>query len=383
MADRARMFVPGYNPGPVAAGLASDSSIMALVAKRLKMKGIPTGDNVSAHFPWMRYVRETVEAGVQLAVKRAQWDDTFYNNTPRPILVTEVRIYLGNKEPTRDVSSRTLDGTVNGVKLYTPPVGVPLLQKSLWVKMSIPDRKDILQKWAPYPLINTVDDFNVPTEVDRMAFPLPAPYFLNRSNPFIIDIPKNEALLGGQTDGGETAFFLHLHGWGKDGQPFDLVKRVPTIASTEYDPFQYMTVVFNEDRDMPMRDGWITHIGIGAGVINNRAVTDSLGWVLQNLQLRPHAPEGPSWHSGEFFPVALLAEQIASVWTTATAIHRINAGARHVPVVPYILFPGESFKVELWNRTDVYAKQIVPTPPDGAAVSFSVDVGVLGIQEKL
>ena len=381
MVDKARKFVPGYKPGPWASGFNADSHLMALAAKHLKMANIPVGDDVSAHFPWLRYVHErSLGAGEQIVVKRQQWDDTFTNQTPRPILINEVRLYLGNQY-VREEPPRVGGGIVHGHPVGAPPT-VSLLQKALWVKMSIPDRKDILQKWMPYPMINTVGDFNMTTEVDRFAFPLPAPYFLNRSHPFLIDIAKNEALATPLREGTDTAFFLTLHGWGeRDGEPIDLIKRVPTFRGADVDPTQYLTLAFDEDRDMPMRDAWITHIGIGAGSTTNATLKATSAWLLQNAQIRPHAPEGPNWHSGEFFPVAMLAEQISAVEATSDEATYYLSGARHIPAVPYILFPGESFKVELWNRTDIW-KQI-QAPPGAEAVDLNVDVALIGLQEKL
>ena len=86
-----------------------------------------------------------------------------------------------------------------------------------------------------------------------------------------------------------------------------------------------------------MRDAVITHLTFGSALTTN--VTN----VLEALEFRTHAPEGPEWHQNEFFALRDVSEQIG-------VFAAIDYYCIHRPIIPYTLFKGEGILVELWNR---------------------------------
>jgi hypothetical protein len=171
-----------------------------------------------------------------------------------------------------------------------------------------------------------------------------------------------------------------LHGVGvEDKEPIALVKAVPWIHLSDID-LGYETISFDDDRDQPMRDAIITHIGVGAGYIHNGDVGAAANaWRLHDLQFRPHAPEGPGWHTGEFFPLALVAEQVAAVNNGYQFMQYLPTSVRHRPVTPYVLHPGERFTVDLWNRTD--RADAAGYTGQSTLQDLHVDVALIGRQE--
>lgn len=368
MADKGRILFPGGDPGDYATGFIANSHIRALAAKRLGMDDIPVGNEVAQYFPWLRYVRQTIPYGEQVRVKRTLSRQTFANTTQDPILVYEVRIYLGSQPDIKGRGSPTMEGIVNPHAQGVAPYDWTDLQKSLWIKMSIPDRLNIIEKWLPVHQIITENDHIVEAELDRLAWQLPAPYYLSRSHAFTMDIGRTGALVADAA--GEDPFYIVLHGWGaEDGEPIDLVKSVPDILTDDVD-YGWETIRFNDDRDESMRDAVITHIGIGAGSQDNQ------GWALQYAQIRPRAPEGMEWHSEEFFPFAVLARQLPGVYVAQGSSNQCYASIMHRPAVPYILFPGESLDIDLWNRRDLVTSYCDDEDTD----DMYADVAVHGLQ---
>lgn len=364
-----RVFLPGHEPGCCATGFMGNAESHQRYIDRLKREGYPVGDDVASFFPWMRYTRMGILSGQKIQVRRDENPNSFVNQTPNPILVYEVRLYIGDQPDSRGGSGLTeAFGNANPHPVGVIPAGWTDLQKAIWAKMSIPDRRDITQKWLPMFQYQTEPDHLLRAALDRYAWELPCPYFVSRHGTFSVDIGMNEALV--PADSGEDPFYLTLHGFGTDGEPLDLCKAAPEILAADVGR-EYLSISFDDDRDIPMRDGWITHIGIGAGSVNNAE------WYLQHAQIRVNAPEGPNWHSGEFFPVSVLARQMSSYYLSLVAPYNIFASMMHRPATPYILFPGEEFVIELWNRTDTIGTY---DSSDIADADMHVDVAIHGIQ---
>jgi len=331
-----RTLMPGYELGDRAGGFLSDEDTKAYIQKQYAEYGIPTGSNVAKRFPWWRQVSSKVSTGEHITVSKPYSAPTFINTTKRPIQVHELRFYLGNQTGA--------SGTI-----YTGPQAISTtrpdnvnLNKAIWAKIGIPGRKNIYEKWGPIHLLHTEEQPFAMGEPDRMTVQLPAPYYLARTSSFLIDVVKDAALEDDQL----SSAYITLYGHGSlDKEPIVLVKAVPVLPRVTVDNSSYWTIAFDENRDAAMRDAWITHIGFGGGEVNNT------NWTLQNIQFRPHAPNGPAWHEGEFFRVGHVSNQVCA-FSYVTPYFR-PAAVIHRPVVPYILFPGEKFEIELANRLNL------------------------------
>lgn len=321
MADRKDMiFLPGEDPGPFALGL-SDQPAMAgvLAAYRLKMGKLPTGNKVAARFPWLRTCVETFSDGPeQRTIMRANWPATFVNNSDHRVDVEEIRFRH--------------DIEIDDAHTF---------QTDLWVKLEIPDRRVINSEWLPVGTLNTEIDRFLYANLDSFCYELPTPYFLQRGNPFFLDVLWSAAFQNAEPE--DWVVMAGLHGWGQwDQEPISLIKPVRGWAAVAGQAGQYQTAVFDDEQDRPMRDAWITHLTLGSSRSRNNA-----GGLQQALFVRPQAPEGPPWHANEFFRVDDLAEQVGALRTNTVD----DTYVIHRPIVPYTLEPGEGIRVTLWNRS--------------------------------
>lgn len=334
------IFLNGGEVGGFAGSVQGKVNIKDLVADKLRMSGIPVGDKVSSQFPWIRYTRESLAHGERINVRRAQWPSPFINLTPKLVKIDEIRM-------------RLLNPTYNPSRPICPEVLTCVL-----AKMSISNREGIVEEWLPWHTLQTEMDRHVKGDLDSAVFTLPAPYFLQRAHPFNIDVFVDAALAAQYTTA--TCYWLALHGWGAiDGEPISLVKEI-TGTNGVMQAGGTWRVTFDEDRDRPLRDAWITHISIGAAGLCNQ-YPDMVNALFRDLRICPNAPEGPRWHADEFFPVTILSDQVGIPFQNIDAVY--NYVVIHKPITPYILKPGEYLNVELWNRhsiddfyVDVYAR---------------------------
>jgi len=337
--NRYMTFSPGSEPGEYASGAVNGEDAMALAEKHLRMKKIPHGLGVTNKFPWWRSIHQTFDptANTQRAfLERTDIQNNFANLSDKTVYIEEVRIQL--IPPAWDYLPH---------QIYT------------WVRMGIPPRRQIFEDWVPWSLINTESDrLFYDTELDNYAIKLPAPYFLQRAHLFRVDVEYDSDVFG-ELNYNNYGFMLGLHGYGqRDHEPIDIMKVVK--GWDRYDPqtYDYQSIIFDDDKDRPLRDAWITHISLGA--INS----DDTDAALQGIMIRPIAPEGPLWHHNEFFRIDQLSEQIGSAYDARDyAIHR--------PKVPYRLEPGEKFQIEMFNMA--YG--------DYAEYSVTAKVTLIGTQE--
>jgi len=302
-------FLPGYEPG-ITAGGVPDDKLMDMAAANIGLTEIPVGDSVATKFPWLRIVSETLTAGAQVFVKRNQFDGTFMNDTPHPLEVHEVRFYIFPGDET---------GT----------------SSDLMVKLNIDGRREIVNRWLPWQSLQTEEDRYIYAFTSTNTFWLPAPYFLQRASLFQMDFtyPTNPA--------SDRSIYVGLHGVGvEDNEPISLFKQVTQTTAIQANEF--WSVVFDEDRDGPLRDAIITHISFGDNSWGNENTA------MDALSVRFGPPEGPPWHRGEFIPTGMLARQHG---IDVTGDPPYNRMCIHRPVVPYTLYPGESLEVQLWNRS--------------------------------
>lgn len=320
MADKKIFFMPGEDPGPYALGLPDQPAMAGvLAAYRLKMGKLPTGSKVAARFPWIRNVLETFTNGPeQRTIMRANWPATFVNNSDHRVQVEEIRFRY--------------DIAIGDTMTY---------MTDLWAKIEIPDRRVINDQWLSVCTLNTENDRFLYANLDNYTYELPSPYFLQRGNPFFVDVQWNNLFGNAQPE--DWVIMAGLHGWGQwDQEPISLIKPVRGWATVVGAAGQYQTAVFDDEQDRPMRDAWITHLTIGSA-----RTTDFAGGLHQATFIRPQAPEGPPWHTNEFFRVDDLAEQVGALFTNQTS----DTYVIHRPIIPYRLEPGEGVRVSLWNRS--------------------------------
>jgi hypothetical protein len=337
------IFMPEDEPGELVYGFPENAKIMELAARRLKLNHIPVGNGVAAAFPWMRCVAWDVDDGAgPSVVRRDPWDYTFANRYSFPIPIHEVRVYAG-----RNATA-------------VQPAG---WDTNLQMKLSIPNRRQIVERWMPWQALNTEPDMFVDGYLNQWAWKLPAPYFLSRSSTFQFDVRYNAALVDPEGSEDIEMFYISLHGWGvEDGEPIDLVQPVMSWAAAPATTQAFQPITFDDGRDQPMRDAFITHIGFGGGYLGNVGNNAN---VLEQIYVRPQPPEGPKWHHDEFYPIALLAEQLGTYGANGNPM----VAMVHRPVKPYVLNPNESLVIEFVHQDY-----------DDGDYDYDLDVGVFGTQ---
>lgn len=341
MAGKNMTFIDDGVPGPYASGFVFNKYLAEMQEKRLKAAGYPTGDSVAQLFPWMRTITFDLAPNEKRNLRRNDWQKSFDNHSSAPVNVEEVRFYAGFGR-----------AAVPGVTYA----------QDLQVKMSISHRKQIAERFLPWSTLNTEMDRYLLGYNDIHAFKLPAPYFLSRSHIFMVDV-WNEVWMQVASDTTPEYFYIGLFGFGaEDGEPIQLFKPVHPVLDT-VNVNSYQTIAFDDDRDQPLRDCYITHIGFGPGFIHNQRTAHQ----LQDTRVRLVPPEGPEWTGDEFYRIVQLAEQ-TEVDSTAGGVIT-NDVVIHRPVVPYILEPGEEFVIEMWHR-DLNL----------AGNTFHMDVNLIGTQ---
>lgn len=339
------IFLPEYSPyAKFAYGFPENAKIMELATRRLKINHTPVGADTAAAFPWMRTVAWDVDSGGgPTVVHRDPWDYTFANRYSYPIPIHEVRIYAGRNAAAVQPQGWDTD---------------------LQVKLSIPNRRQIVERWMPWKALNTDPDSYVDGYLNQWAWQLPAPYFLSRTSPFQLDYRYNANLIGPEQTDEEEMFYVTLHGWDvATGDTIDLVKPALSWAAAPATTNAYQSITFNDDRDHPMHDVFITHMGFGVGDAGNSG--ERWANVLEQVYIRPQPPEGPKWHHDEFYPIALLANQLG----TYSANGNPAPCMIHRPVQPYVLQPNESLVVELVHQDF-----------ENEGYDYDVDIGVFGTQ---
>lgn len=307
-------FIPGEEPGGFALGIPNHPDFLdKMAAYKLRMQKMPTGGEVAESFPWWRKVHETLQAREKLILLRPGWQATFENTSDHLVYVDEIRFRTG---------------------LVSPPADY---QTQLWCKIGIPPRREVIADWTPVQVLHTEKDRMYAASLDQFTYELPAPYILQRANHFVMDLRYADSFVTNVV-ADDWIIMVGLHGYGlQDGEPISLIKPVRGWPYGSGLANQWQTISFDEEQGRAMRDAVITHITFGS------ALTTNIAGILEALEFRPHAPEGPEWHQSEFFAFRDVSEQIGTYGgTDYYCIHR--------PIIPYTLLKGEGVMIELWNR---------------------------------
>jgi hypothetical protein len=344
-------MAPGEWLGDFAAGVSPQDRGDARV---LAGGAVPSGESTAKEFPWIASIfqRLPLANGSRIKfVRGAGGEPSFYNNTNRPIKIDEIRIYAMPMPQTLahlDVGAFQISRFC-GLRLYS--------QKTEYVR-----------DWLPLWNFQTESNRNAEAARYRGAFKLPAQYFMNRGNTFRIRIRHwwPQVVIGPPPIFTDSFITLSVHGQELNRLvPVKLVKRTldPTrniVGITPNTPF-YQEVVFDDNRDVPLNDMLVEHIGIG---LNDAQSIEADATILipwsemfwPQVQFIP--PQGPKWMDTEDWiplwgvidqpgPVNWTAHVTYPQWDTSMIIHR--------PRVPYILNPREEMNVEIRNfRTLTY-----------------------------
>jgi len=331
------------SPGPVAGGLEQQADVGALMREHLNLPEIPSGNNVARWFPWWRTVTETLSANVSRLIPQNTRDpSSFFNNSDKDVYIDEIRMRITPSSWSQWIYNST--GTL--------------------IKLSIPDRREIISDWIPWMSLQTSPESILLGEMDSYVYKLPAPYFLRRDQLFLMDFQYDANVFVNTGDVGQVlkdqyAMMMGLHGVGqRDKQPIDLVMPVYGWQNFGPDNTSYQTIAFDERRSHALRDAWITHLTFGSALKSND------GEILNAIMVRPNPPAGPAWHRNEFFRLDEIAHQIGSD-------HHALDYMIHRPKVPYVLHKGEGMLVELLY-SDVVAS---------SEVTSDVTITLLGRQE--
>jgi len=343
MADRNMTFLPGEEPGLIAGGLKKQADVQGLMEQHLGMPEIPTGNKVARWFPWWRTVTQTLSDSVRRIIPNETRDPTsFFNNSNKDVYIDEIRM-------------RVIPSAWDSY-IYN--------QTAVLVKMSIPDRREIISDWLPWAALQTSPESMLLGELDNYVYEFPAPYFLQRDQLFLMDFQYDANIFVNGDDVGnvvkeEYALMMGLHGFGqRDKEPISLVMPAYGWQDGEPDATSFQTIAFDDRKSHPLRDAWITHLTFGSAIRTNSTE------ILQAVMVRPNPPAGPAWHRQEFYRLDEIAHQVGSD-------HAGQEFMIHRPKVPYVLHKGEGMVIELLYDAVIAA----------AGVDSEVTITMLGRQE--
>lgn len=326
-----RIFVPGQAAGPTVSGAGVPTSTIAARAAQIGSAQAatvaPVGERVARQYPWMASIRmdHGVAENSYTKFMRTNGEPGFYNAQRRRIYIDEIRIFAAPV-----VLS---DASILDIELARH-VGVKLSKQST----------RYIDRFIPL--------WNINTERNRInqwfkfngIFRLPTKYYLQRGSVFTM---KTNSLRG-------LSWYFGLHG--KDpinNYPHALTKTLDISAILPQ--ANSYTIVFDENRDVPLRDCEIDVIALGVhpwDEFTNSQISSLFSrwastYASTLFQFQP--PEGPQWHTtDDWFPFESLLWQpgLYTIWPLTHYYYQANH-VIHRPVTPYILDQREEFIVEL------------------------------------
>jgi hypothetical protein len=359
-------IAPGQWSGSHAAGIG-DKERGAIAIDPVQR----VGEKTAKEYPWIASILSRMPctpatilgaggiapAGTTMRFTRPGGEQSFYNNTNRPIKIDEIRVYAMTCPlfpPFPIVSTLNLQiARQVGIRMWT-------------------NKKEYVRDYLPLWQFQTESNRVAEAWRFRGLFNFPADYYLDRGNAFqlrtrimygmnpllcadTVPLPPNPIFRSSNLD---FAFGLQGEYVGTK-YPAKLMRQVvlPTAGATPVNPL-FSTIPFNEGRDSPINDVEIHSLGVGMRDILSSAVAGMpnalanpfLAWV--QCQFVP--PQGPKWMGTEdWIPIPGLVDQPGPViqgtdagvagnggpWDNSMIIHR--------PVTPYVLQPREELSIEL------------------------------------
>lgn len=356
-------FVPGQWAGSYAAGTGGRAvgSHPSTPVEGL-VKGQPVGESTAREFPWISSIFQRMPCvaaagaptwfspvGTRLRFTRGAGEQSFYNNSNRPVKIDEIRIYSMPAPPDTFGAPGVLGlefqiGRNVGLRLFT-------------------NKKEYVRDYLPLWQFQTESNRNAETMRMRGTFTFPTPYYLGKGGAFQLRTRTwyglNPAQVGQSIRSTNLDFAFALQGSRENSTfPSKLMRQVviPTAAATPANPL-YAVIPFDENRDFPLTDSRITQFGLGIrDIISDPLnVADTFGWPWVSwVQAQFIPPQGPKWMADDDWvplwglldqpgPIIQAANVLGAtqweIWDHSMIIHR--------PVTPYILQPREEMHVEL------------------------------------
>ena len=308
-----------------------------MVSTRLS-RGIPAGMEASNLFPWWTTgmvllgpgggVPPTgrrfafAPGGLIPGQRREPW---LRNDQPGPVHVTEVRFWSNQPFYPRELLNYKgdfLDGLV--------------------VQMETDLLQGLIKEWMPVKALHTEEDVLFFGQEWAGVFKLPAPFFVQAQEQFGVRIRIRDDLTAFDTWVLNEQIQISLRG--KDplqGVPtaYNRVARLPAGRGLSLDYY------FDDDRDAPIRDNLITDVAF-----SNSTMEPDPNWqALDGLEVKFLPPTGPEWTKDPFTHLNQgLFEQVGMAVLAPPPAEGgfFRRPVIHRPKRPYILRPGDSFRIE-------------------------------------
>lgn len=335
---------------------------------RNAVKDVPVGENVAKVFPWITGFKQVV-SGAQNAetklVRPGSGAASFMNNTDRTLKVHEIRLFAQN--PT----------TVLFPQGFTSQL---MINNRMGLKIKHTDY-EVVSDWLPSGMLNTKN--NVMGDAGRcnLCMTLPTPYYLQAGHPFRLRIRSTTVNFDPLAAAQPYVFQMTL--FGKDprtNKPYEQIKQISipyisTVLPSDALP-QYVDVVFDDDRDNPMRDLLFTHIGFNLAPfidpLDNNNTRQYVYMYSQQLEIQFIAPEGPKWMDfADWVPIANLVDQ----GTTPSDVSYVA----YKPDIPMTLTPRQQIDIDV---KALYTMAIPAAGPPGFTLEVPLWATLLGTQQQ-
>lgn len=330
------------------------SRFTAIKGERPKaLTEVPAGEAVSEVYPWISSLKQVISGVAQTEtriVRAGYGSSAFINNTDRFINIKQLRIFC------------------------IAPVGATLTMGNLMIgnRLGIKVRHtdfEVVSEWIPCGMLATHNNLIAASPRPNFCMSLPTPYYLQSGHPFRVRIRATNPYHVPDVD---YTFFMTLFGKDpKNGKPYELCKQV-TIpyraapAVSDANPL-YVDVVFDENRDYPMRDMLLTNIIFAATPYTSNVPAVVLQYIQQlDFQIMP--PEGPKWMDfADWAPVGNLVDQAVAAFLII-----------HKPETPIPFLPSQQIDI------DVKALLNLSYSPNGETFTFEAPLWftLIGTQEQ-
>lgn len=304
---------PGV-PRPVVA-----SRFTAIKGERPKtLSEVPAGEAVSSVYPWISGLKQVISgvSGAETKISRAGYGSSaFVNNTDRLININQLRLYAA-----------------------TPPSGTTismLIENRMGIKVRHSDF-EVISEWIPCGMLQTHNNTNLIAPSTNIFMSLPTPYYLQAGHPFRMRIRETNPYHEDST----YSFYITLFGKDpKNNKPYELCKQVnipyrtsPVVSDANP---KYIDVIFDDNRDYPMRDMLLTHVIFAVTPYPNVVAAISLRYV-QQLDFQFISPEGPKWMDfADWAPIGNLVDQAVA---SNLVIYK--------PETPILFYPGQQIDID-------------------------------------
>ena len=278
-------------------------------------KHVPLGDNVAREFPWWREGQMRVPAGVAFRSQRYSFGPnatSLRNDREKPIKIHELR-WITDSDGARYAAGSML----HSVQIFH-------------------SKYDIVHQWIPLACMNTEPDRGFWGDAASAMFKLPAPYFLQRGQAFMLELRPLTAAVDSEN------IEICLRGWDPYNKTPCVMSKVVTLPAVN----AFVKVVFDDNRDSATRSMWIHDITFAFTEIDAASLPRS---VTDQIRVRFFPGSGPRWTDDEVTGTRLSGLVHDDSFLSAGGVYRPTV--IHRPVTPYILQPRETLTIKL--RVDV------------------------------